>query len=941
MAFLNVDFGDESDAPSWRSTSRRSSKDKIQSKPNSPLETPPTAEDETSITLYVDVGGARSLPTTRKSGFHDAFVVVSVGSIFSVKTTMKKNELEPQWNEHLLLRVPVAANFAFATIELFDNDPLGSDVLLGTAFIPLQTTQKRRWRQWFPLGQAGSKHAGHGELFLDALVINPNPISEEVVDAFRDFCASKQYDLNVRAAAAAVGVTTTSVDKHSSSSSEKIDEGNAAEVDTPECNEVISTETPRNSSRRGSVSDDVTVRIPGAAEDIYARFPGVLVSTQSQRAVGDMFLTNFRLVVMCGNSLSAEFNRSDVSMTTPPVSRNGSDESNRSARASLSERIEIENNLDLSQCVPLGLISDVSLKVPRRKSRKITSSRGSSGDLYKDTNKRVVLQLEISCRDFRKLAITISAPPGVSQTQLHDELQIVTSHIEFSIRNMHTQPPALNLGGLNTSKWFVYNTLSEFERQGAIVGEVKAGLMTAWKSCTLNEAYEVTPTYPSRWIVPRCLDDDTIRDSVAFRSKGRLPILCFFNKKVGNALLRCSQPKVGATGRRSEGDEFLVEAVRQISPDPSMIVIFDARSSLAEMGNKLMGKGSEDSKYYRNSKVLFMEIQNIHAVRASADSLKALCDDGSEEKWFSRLEQTGWLKHVQSVLSAGCALARKMSTQELSCIVHCSDGWDRTSQMTSLCQLMLDPYFRTISGFCILIEKEWLSFGHMFTNRTFAPSSPVERSPIFVLFLDCVWQIMQQFPHSFEFDEELLIILADHFQSGYFGNFLCDSERERLKFGLNRSTTSLWSHIDAISEELVVPEYVADGPEVIIPIVSMKRLALWNGYFLRHEFAATSSTIGVNTETEEESENKYNTIVWVPDTEAGTCKDCGLRFTVLRRRHHCRACGRVFCNDCSKNRIALPSFGYDSQQRVCDECYNKHKWDDGSQRAEKYYEKDT
>lgn len=47
-------------------------------------------------------------------------------------------------------------------------------------------------------------------------------------------------------------------------------------------------------------------------------------------------------------------------------------------------------------------------------------------------------------------------------------------------------------------------------------------------------------------------------------------------------------------------------------------------------------------------------------------------------------------------------------------MVHCSDGWDRTAQLTALSMLMLDPYYRTIKGFEVLIEKEWLSFGHKF-----------------------------------------------------------------------------------------------------------------------------------------------------------------------------------------------------------------------------------
>lgn len=48
---------------------------------------------------------------------------------------------------------------------------------------------------------------------------------------------------------------------------------------------------------------------------------------------------------------------------------------------------------------------------------------------------------------------------------------------------------------------------------------------------------------------------------------------------------------------------------------------------------------------------------------------------------------------------------------------HLSDGWDRTPQLSSLAQICLDPYFRTIEGLATLIEKDWISFGHQFGDR--------------------------------------------------------------------------------------------------------------------------------------------------------------------------------------------------------------------------------
>ena len=101
-----------------------------------------------------------------------------------------------------------------------------------------------------------------------------------------------------------------------------------------------------------------------------------------------------------------------------------------------------------------------------------------------------------------------------------------------------------------------------------------------------------------------------------------------------------------------------------------------------------------------------------------------------------------------------------ITIQERPVLVHCSDGWDRTTQMVSLAELMLDPYYRTFEGFKVLIEREWLQYGHKFTDRgrgTILNTDLNERSPIFIQWVDCVHQLVVQFPSEFEFNDYYLV----------------------------------------------------------------------------------------------------------------------------------------------------------------------------------------
>ncbi|KAK9688745.1 hypothetical protein RND81_09G008000 [Saponaria officinalis] len=61
---------------------------------------------------------------------------------------------------------------------------------------------------------------------------------------------------------------------------------------------------------------------------------------------------------------------------------------------------------------------------------------------------------------------------------------------------------------------------------------------------------------------------------------------------------------------------------------------------------------------------------------------------------------------------------------------------------------------------------------------------------------------------------------------------------------------------------------------------------------------------------------------WLPDSSTSACMLCGVRFhPIICSRHHCRFCGGLFCNECSKGRSLLPvKFRASDPQRVCDVC---------------------
>ncbi|KAJ3274633.1 hypothetical protein HDV01_002475 [Terramyces sp. JEL0728] len=435
------------------------------------------------------------------------------------------------------------------------------------------------------------------------------------------------------------------------------------------------------------------------------------------------------------------------------------------------------------------------------------------------------------------------------EREVNEAFQLIQKYINISsIEELYCFEKQV----IYNTPWYVFDPRVDFARMGL-------GVNTNWRISTINEAYNFSSTYPRYLGVPQKISDNTLRHIGKFRSKSRIPALSYIHKNQVT-ITRSAQPMIGLKQNRSIQDEKLIEAIFNTSTCQSdgMHLIIDARPLANALAQTAMGAGTENSDNYQ-AKIVFLGIENIHVVRDSLNKLYDACvsfDNPVISK--SALERSGWLKHIKNILDGTLMIVQSVHVQNEHTLVHCSDGWDRTAQLSSLAQVCLDPYYRTIDGFQVLLEKEWISFGHKFQDRcghlsrdsmtteqtpekswqqasksmlgaatklfgntfnaplnnstmsseTSTPNNlaPKEISPVFLQFLDCMYQIWTQYPTEFEYDQRLLEFLFISAYSCQFGNFLFNNERELRQFtkkpgygvqSIEECTVSLWQYLQA------------------------------------------------------------------------------------------------------------------------------------------------
>nr|XP_005171779.4 myotubularin-related protein 3-like [Danio rerio]XP_021332390.1 myotubularin-related protein 3-like [Danio rerio] len=410
---------------------------------------------------------------------------------------------------------------------------------------------------------------------------------------------------------------------------------------------------------------------------------------------------------------------------------------------------------------------------------------------------------------------------------------------------------------------------------------------SAWRISNINSNYRVCSSYPEQILVPAAVTDQQLENVAAFRSWKRIPAVVYRHQSSGAVIGRCGQPEVSWWGWRNADDEHLVQAIAKAcatdpaantalangscvhnhangtisGSDPHMangkveaepsatpsqkLLIMDARSYAAAVANRAKGGGCECPEYYPNCEVMFMGMANIHSIRKSFQCLRTLCAQVPDPlNWLSALEGTKWLQHLSLLLKASVLVVNAVDRDHRPVLVHCSDGWDRTPQILALSKLMLDPFYRTIEGFEVLVETEWLDFGHKFSERCGhgeRADDVNERCPVFLQWLDCVHQLQRQFPCSFQFNEAFLVKLVQHTYSCLFGTFLCNSVKEREEQRVQEKTCSVWSLLRPANQSFHNILYSPRSETVLRPVCHVRNLMLWSAVYLHNSAPSTPS----------------------------------------------------------------------------------------------------
>ncbi|XP_078251043.1 myotubularin-related protein 12 isoform X1 [Rhinoraja longicauda] len=284
----------------------------------------------------------------------------------------------------------------------------------------------------------------------------------------------------------------------------------------------------------------------------------------------------------------------------------------------------------------------------------------------------------------------------------------------------------------------------ELERTGGLLSN---------RIISINENYRLDPRLPQFFAVPSSVADDDIK-----KHKGRgIPLWCWSHAS-GCVLLKMTTLPETADDSTSQTDKVWTDRLLHV-----------------------LGE-THPSNHMVRTEVLSTTLPTLQEIQASYNRFKQLflMDNAadfweSDIKWLSTIENANWLEIIRQCLKKALDIVECLEHKNTSVVLVEENCSDLCCVIASLVQVIIDPHFRTISGFQSLIQKEWVMGCHCFLDRCNHLRGNDKEAPVFLLFLECVWQLLQQYPPAFEFTETYMTILSDSMYIPIFSTFLFNS----------------------------------------------------------------------------------------------------------------------------------------------------------------------
>ncbi|XP_054854919.1 myotubularin-related protein 11 isoform X2 [Eublepharis macularius] len=326
----------------------------------------------------------------------------------------------------------------------------------------------------------------------------------------------------------------------------------------------------------------------------------------------------------------------------------------------------------------------------------------------------------------------------------------------------------------------LFETLRDWEKELRRLGTA------TWRVSPVNERFDMSTSLPKYlWVPKGFLDNELKRAFVHFNGR-RIPRLCWHHPG-GSDLLRAASFHADSDPEK--------EDMRSVE---TLMLAGHSQCVIVETGADLPSPAEIQQSY--------VKLWGLSL--CLADSFVALTD----EKWFSSLEGTRWLDYVRACLRKASEVAVLLAERTQSVILQETDDRDLNCLLASLVQVISDPHTRTISGFQSLVQKEWVAAGHAFQQRlNLLQKNERDESPVFLLFVDCIWQLLRQFPQSFELSEAYLVALHDSCYLPFLSTFLFNCQWERGRNNQHHFLNQLYTPINGWRETLCLEILQKDG----------------------------------------------------------------------------------------------------------------------------------